>query len=78
MASLNSDVRDRNYLEITMLGQDEHETETKNWTSTNSDSELTNPLEMVKNQFKLFNLSILISELGVRLKLPFWAQMSSK
>ena len=78
MASLNSDVRDRNYLEITMLGQDEHETEAKNWTSTNSDSELTNPLEMVKNQLKLFNLSILISELGVRLKLPFWAQMSSK
>ena len=31
-----------------MLGQNEHETDTKNRTSTNSTSELTNPLEMVK------------------------------
>ena len=31
-----------------MLVQDEHETDTKNRTSTNLASELTNPLEMVK------------------------------
>ena len=31
-----------------MLGQDEQETDTKNWTSTNSPFELTNPYEMVK------------------------------
>ena len=61
-----------------MLGQDEHETDTKNRTSTNSDSELTNPLEMVKNQFRLLNLSILMSEQGLRPKLRFWAHMSSK
>ena len=36
------------------------------------------PLEMVKKLFKLLNHSILISELGVRPKLRFWAQMSSK
>ena len=48
LESLNSDVRDRSQLEITMLGQDEHETDTKNQTSTNLASELTDPLEMVK------------------------------
>ena len=37
-----------------MLGQDEHETYTKNWTSTNSASELTNPLEMVKKPIQAF------------------------
>ena len=47
MESLNSDVRDRSLVEITMLGQDEHETDTKNRNSTNSASKLTNPLEMV-------------------------------
>ena len=78
LKSLNSNVRDRTYLEITMLGQDEHETDTKNQTSTNSTSELTNPLQMVKNQFMLLNLSILMFELGIRPKLPFCAQMSSK
>ena len=35
-----------------MLGQDEHETDTKNRTLTNSDSELTNPLEMEKTQIQ--------------------------
>ena len=69
MDSLNSDVRDRSSDEITMLGQDELETGTKNRTSTNSDSELRNPLEMVKNQFKDLNRSIMMSELGVRPKL---------
>ena len=48
LESLNSDVQDQSQLEITMLGKDEHETDTKNWTSTNSTSELTNPVEMVK------------------------------
>ena len=48
LESLNSDVRDRSLVEITMLGQHEHEADTKNRTSTNSACELTNPLEMVK------------------------------
>ena len=65
LESLNSDVRDRSRVEITMLGQDEYETDTKNWNLTNSASELTNPLEMVKNQFRVLNSSILMSELGV-------------
>ena len=33
---------------ITILGQDEEETDAKNWTSWNSTSELTNPLENSK------------------------------
>ena len=61
-----------------MLGQDEHETDTKNRTSTNVACQLTNPLEMVKNQFRLLNRSTLMSELGVRPKLLFGAQISSK
>ena len=68
---LNSDVRDRTEVEITMLGHDKHETDTQNRTSSNSASELTNPLDMVKNQFRLLNRSILRSELGVRPKLRF-------
>ena len=35
LQSLNHNVRDRCYVEITMLGQDDHETDTKNRTSTN-------------------------------------------
>ena len=54
LESLNYDVRDRSYVEITMLGQDEHETDTKNRTSSNSASELTNPLKMVKYHFQAF------------------------
>ena len=42
LESLDSDVRDRSYVEIMMLGQDEHEKDMKNRTSTNSGSELTN------------------------------------
>ena len=61
-----------------MLGQDEQETDTKNWISTNLASELTNALEMVKNQFRLLNRSILMSELGLRPKLRVWAHMSCK
>ena len=37
-----------------MMGQDDHETDTKNWTLTNSDSELTNPLGMVKKPIQAF------------------------
>ena len=37
-----------------MLGQDDHETDTKNRTLTNSDSELTNPLGMVKKPIQAF------------------------
>ena len=55
--SLNSDVRDRSYVEITMLGQDEHEIDRKNRTSTNSASELTNPLEMVKKYMSGFGIA---------------------
>ena len=39
-----------------MLGQDEHETDMKNKISTNSASELTNPLEMVKKPIQAFEL----------------------
>ena len=78
LESIHSDVRDKSQVEITMLDQDEHETDTKNRTSTNSVSELTTPLEMIRIQFKLLNRSILMSELGVRPKLRFWAYMSSK
>ena len=61
LESVNSDIRDRSQAEITMQGHDEHETDKKNWTSTNSYSELTNPLEMVKKTiqaFELFNSDI--------------------
>ena len=34
--------------QITILTVDEHETDAKNRTLRNSDSELTNPLEMLK------------------------------
>ena len=39
---------------MTMLGQDEQETDVKNRTSKNSSAELTNPLEMVKKTFQAF------------------------
>ena len=45
---LNSDVRARSQAQITILGLNEQKTDAKNWTSTNSASELTNPFEMVK------------------------------
>ena len=63
---------------LRFLGQEEHETDTKNRTSKNSAFELTNPLEIVKKHFKLLNRSILMSELGVRPKLRFWAKKSMK
>ena len=62
---------------MTMLGQDEHETDTKNRLSTNSASELTNPLKMVKKQYRFLNCSILMSEVSSKLS-TIWAQMSSK
>ena len=37
-----------------ILGQDTHETDARNRTLTNSASELTNPLEMVKKTFQAF------------------------
>ena len=44
LESVNSDIRDISQVETTMLGQDVHETATRNRTSSNSDSELTNAL----------------------------------
>ena len=59
---------------MTILGQDEEETDGNNWTLRNSASELTNPLENgKKKKFRLLNRSILMSELGVRPKLRIWA-----
>ena len=46
--SLNSDVLSKALGKITILGQDEQETNAKNWAARNSASELTSPLEMVK------------------------------
>ena len=72
LESLNSDVCDRSYVQITMLGQNEHETDTKNLTLTNSSSELT------KNISRLLNRLISRSELGVSPKLQFWAKMRTQ
>ena len=52
---LNYDIRARSQAQITILGQDGHETDTKNRTLTNSDSQLTIPLEMVKKLARLWN-----------------------
>ena len=54
MKSLNYDVWSRSKDQITILGQDEQETDAKNRTSTNSASELTNPLEVVKKTIQAF------------------------
>ena len=48
MELLNYDVRARIYAQITIFVLEEHETDAKNRTLTNSGSELTNPLDMVK------------------------------
>ena len=53
---LNSDVQARSLAKITILGQDEHETDTENRTSTNSTSDLTNPSEMVKQTCQALEL----------------------
>ena len=39
---------------MTILGQDEEETDAENWTSRNSASELTNPLENCKKIIQAF------------------------
>ena len=52
--SLNSEIRTRSQAQITILGQDENETDAKNRTSTNLASQLTNPFEMVKKKFQAF------------------------
>ena len=54
--SLNSDIRARSQAHITILGQDEHETDAKNRTSTNLASQLTNPFEMVKKTIQAFKM----------------------
>ena len=57
MESLNYDVQARIYSQITILVQDEHETNAKNQTLTNSASELTNLLEMVKKKMTVFGIA---------------------
>ena len=44
--SLNSDVRDGSSAQIMILGLHVQETDAKNRTSRNLDSELTNPIEL--------------------------------
>ena len=39
---------------ITIMGHDEEETDEKNWTSRNSASELSNPLENGKKTIQVF------------------------
>ena len=75
---LNYDVRARIYSQITIFVLDEHETDAKNRTLTNSGSELMNPLDMVKKHDSLWNHLIMIFELGFSPKLRFWFQMSMK
>ena len=48
LESLNYDFRARIQAQITILGQDAHETDAKNQTLTTSVSELTNSFEIVK------------------------------
>ena len=52
--SLNSNVQARSRAQITILSQDEQETDAKNRTSTNLASQLTNPLALVKDTLKAF------------------------
>ena len=63
---------------IRILGQDEHKTNVKIQTLTNSAAKLTNPLHRLIKHFMLLNRSILMSELGFRPKLRFWAKMRTK
>ena len=69
LESFDSGVRVRSKAKITILDLVEHETNAKNRTSRNLDSELTDPLEMVKKHVRLRHRSILKSELGVSPKL---------
>ena len=78
LESLNYDVRARIQAQITILVLDEHETDAKNQTLTNSAYGLTKPLEMVKKHVNLWNRAILIFGLGFRPKLRFLFYMSMK
>ena len=78
MESLNYDVRARIYAQITILVLDEHETDTKNRTLTNSASELTKLLEMVKKTCHFLESLNSVFGLGFRPKLRIWFQMSMK
>ena len=75
LESINYDLRARSWAQITMLGQDEQDSDAKNRTSTNLAFQLTNPLEIGKKTFQALNRSILRSELGVIPKLKFSAKM---
>ena len=57
LESLNYDVRARIYAQITILVRDEHEKDAKSRTLTNSASELTSPLEMVKKNMPVFGIA---------------------
>ena len=52
--SLNYDIGAKSKAQITISGQEEHETEAKSRTSTNLAYELTNPLKLVKKTFQAF------------------------
>ena len=53
----NSGVRAKSQAQITILGLDEHETNAKNQTLTNSAFELTNHFEMVKKNMSGFGIA---------------------
>ena len=72
LESLNYDVRAWIYAQITILVPYEHKKDAQSRTLTNSASELTNPLEMVKKHASLWNRSIMMFELGFTPKLRFW------
>ena len=78
MELLNYDVRATIYAQITIFVLEEHETDDKNRTLTNSASELTNPLYMVKKHASLWNRLIMMFELGFTPNLRFWFPMSTK
>ena len=63
---------------MTILSKDEKDTDAKNWAARNSASEPTNPLEMVNKYVRIWNRSILKSEIGVRSKLRCWAKTGKK
>ena len=52
--------------------------QTQKLSARNSASQLTNPLKMGKKHARLWNRSILMSEIGVRSELQCWAKMSRK
>ena len=66
LESLNYDVRAKSWVKITILFQDEQATDAKNRTSTNSASELTNPVEMVKKKKTIQAFESLNSDVRAR------------